>query len=121
MSRIGSRNTVPEKIVRKIFTELGWRYRLHFKQLPGKPDIVVQKNKTVIFTNGCFWHQHKGCKRKTMPKENRSYWKPKLERNEAKQKTDIKKLKKEGWKVNIVWECETKDENKLSKKLQKTL
>ena len=121
MSRIRSKDTAPEKIVRKILTELGWRYRLHAQHLPGKPDIIIKKNETVIFINGCFWHQHKGCKRKTMPKNNRSYWKPKLERNIAEQKEDIKKLKKDGWKINIVWECETKDEDKLSRRLRKTL
>ena len=121
MSRIRSRDTVPEKIVREILTELGSRYRLHAKQLPGKPDIIIKKNKIVIFINGCFWHQHKGCKRKTMPKGNRNYWKPKLERNVVKQKADIKALRKDDWKVGIVWECETREVNKLKRKLQKIL
>jgi DNA mismatch endonuclease (patch repair protein) len=121
MSRIRSRDTAPEKVVRKTLTELGARYRLHAKQLPGKPDIVIKKNKTAIFINGCFWHQHKGCKRKTMPKGNRNYWKPKLERNVKKQKADIKTLRKDDWKVGIVWECETRDEDKLKNKLQKIL
>lgn len=120
MSRIRSKDTAPEKTVRKMLSELGLRYRLHSKQLPGKPDII-KKDKTAIFINGCFWHQHKGCKRKTMPKENRSYWKPKLERNVAKQKADIKALKNDGWNVGIVWECETSNETKLKKKLQQIL
>jgi DNA mismatch endonuclease (patch repair protein) len=121
MSLIRSRDTSPEKIVRKVLTNLGVRYRLHSKQLPGKPDIVIKRDKLAIFINGCFWHQHKGCKRKTMPKGNRNYWKKKLERNVAKQKADIKALRKDGWKVGIVWECETRDEDKLKKKLQKIL
>jgi len=121
MSLIRSRDTLPEKIVRKVLTNLGVRYRLHSKQLPGKPDIVIKKDKLAIFINGCFWHQHKGCKRKTMPKGNRNYWKPKLERNVAKQKADIKALRKDNWKVGIVWECETRDGDKLKKKLQKIL
>jgi len=121
MSLIRSRDTSPEKIVRKVLTNLGVRYRLHSKQLPGKPDIVIKRDKLAIFINGCFWHQHKGCKRKTMPKGNRNYWKPKLERNVAKQKADIKALRKDNWKVGIVWECETRDEDKLKKKLQKIL
>jgi len=120
MSRIRSNNTAPEKVVRKIMTELCLRYRLHAKQLPGRPDIIT-KNKTAVFVNGCFWHQHKGCKRKTMPKDNRSYWKIKLERNVAKQKADIRTLRKNGWKVIIIWECETKNKNNLEKKLQKIL
>jgi len=121
MSRIKSKDTAPEKTVRKVLTNLEFRYRLQAKHLPGKPDIIIKKDKIVIFINGCFWHQHKGCKRKTMPKCNRSYWKPKLKRNVSKQREDIKKLKKDGWKVNIIWECETRNENKLTKKLQKIL
>lgn len=121
MSRIRSKDTTPEKKARKILTQLGWRYRLHVSQLPGKPDIVIKKAKTAIFINGCFWHQHKGCKRKTMPKDNEEYWKPKLEKNVARQKKDISKLKKDGWKVKIIWECETKDETKLIKKVEEIL
>jgi len=121
MSHIKSKDTAPEKTARKVLTNLGFRYRLQVKHLPGKPDIIIQKDKIVIFINGCFWHQHKGCKRKTMPKGNRSYWKPKLKKNVSKQREDIKKLKKDGWRVNIIWECETRNENKLSKKLQKIL
>jgi len=118
MSRIRSKDTAPEKEVRRILTKLGWRYRLHSKKLYGKPDIVITKIDTVFFINGCFWHQHKGCKRKTMPKANIKYWKPKLKRNIEKQKKDVIQLKKDGWKVHIIWECETKDEKSLSKKLR---
>lgn len=119
MSKIRSKGTQPEKILRKLLTQMGWRYRLHVKKLPGKPDIVIPKIKTVIFINGCFWHQHKGCKWQTMPKSNLRYWKNKLKRNIEKQREDIKKLKKEDWKVKIIWECETKKERLLGKKLQK--
>ena len=121
MSRIKSKNTVPEKAVRKIITELGWRYRLHSARLPGKPDIVIHKNQTVIFTNGCFWHQHRDCKRQTKPKTNVRYWLPKLERNVEKQKSDIKKLKRLGWNVHIIWECETKNHEQLRKRFRKIL
>ena len=121
MSRIRSKNTSPEKRVRKILTKLGLRYRLHVKQLPGNPDVVIRKSRTIIFINGCFWHRHGGCKRSTMPKENVAYWKPKLDRNVARQKNSIKQLDKDGWRINIVWECETKNENKLVKRLQRTL
>lgn len=121
MSHIRSRDTQPEKTVRKILTRLGKKYRLHNKKLPGRPDIVIPKSKTVIFVNGCFWHQHKGCKRQTMPKVNLKYWKKKLERNIKKQKEDIKLLKKRGWKVFIIWECEAKKEKLLNKKVQKFL
>lgn len=121
MSRIRSRDTAPEKSVRKILTKLGRRYRLYATKLPGKPDIVIKKDKVAIFINGCFWHQHKGCKRKTMPKENKGYWQPKLEKNVAKQRKDIRQLKKDGWTINVIWECETKEEKTLTKKLQKII
>jgi DNA mismatch endonuclease (patch repair protein) len=119
MSRIRSKNTQPEKILKELLTQVGQKYRLHVSKMPSKPDIVITKIKTVIFINGCFWHQHKGCKWQAMPKSNLRYWKNKLKRNVEKQKEDIKQLKKEGWKVKIIWECETKQEKSLSKKLQK--
>lgn len=121
MSRIRSKNTKPEKIVRKILTQFGLKYRLHNTKLSGKPDIVISKIKTIFFINGCFWHQHRGCKRQAVPKANIEYWGAKLKRNVEKQKEDIKLLRKNGWKVHIIWECETKDENRLVKKLKKIL
>lgn len=121
MTKITSKDTQPEKIVRQILSKEGWRYRLHSAKLPGKPDIVISKIKTIIFINGCFWHQHKGCKKQAMPKSNLGYWKKKLKRNVEKQKGDIKKLRKAGWKVIIVWECEVKDKKKLSNKLKAKL
>jgi len=121
MTRITSKNTRPERIVKQILSKEGWRYKLHSAKLPGKPDIVISKIKTIILINGCFWHQHKGCKWQAMPKSNLSYWGKKLKRNVEKQKEDIKKLKKAGWKVIIVWECEVKNEKKLSNKLKAKL
>ena len=121
MTKIKAKNTKPEIAVRKVLSRLGERYRLHNSKLAGKPDIVIVKTKKIIFINGCFWHQHIGCKRKTMPKENRGYWRPKLKRNVAKQRIDIKKLKQNGWNVNIIWECEINNEAKLQKKLQKII
>lgn len=121
MSKIRSKDTQPEKTVRKILTQMEWRYRLHAGKLPGKPDIIISKIKTIIFINGCFWHQHKGCKRKSMPKTNINYWKRKLQRNIEKQKKDITALKKMGWRVSIIWECQTKDKERLANKLQKIL
>jgi len=121
MSRIRSKNTEPEIIVRKALSKLGLRYKLHNSKLPGRPDIVISKAKTIIFINGCFWHQHKGCKRQAMPKTNAKYWKPKLKRNVEKQKEDIEKLRKDGWKVYVVWECETKNQDRLTKILRKIL
>lgn len=121
MSRIKSRNTQPEKIVRKFISKRGIKYRLHVKKLPGKPDIAIDRKKKVIFINGCFWHQHKGCKRRAMPKTNIKYWLPKLKRNAEKQKQDIKQLEKKDWKAYIIWECEAKNKNRLIKKLRKIL
>jgi len=117
MSRIRSKNTRPELAVRKYLYSNGFRYRLHNRKLPGKPDITNQSKKTAVFVNGCFWHQHEGCKRATIPKSNKSYWLPKLENNVARFKNNTDKLLDMGWKVFIVWECETKDEVILKSKL----
>ncbi len=113
MVAMTSKNTSPEKKVRKILFSLGFRYRLHSKKLPGKPDIVLKTYNTVIFINGCFWHQHKNCKRATIPKTNKAYWIPKLKRNIERDKINRDKLKKGGWKVAIIWECQVKDTEKL--------
>jgi len=121
MSRIRSKNTQPERAVRKFLSKKKIIHRLYAKKLPGKPDIVINKNKKVIFINGCFWHQHKNCKRRAMPKTNIKYWKDKLRRNAEKQRKDILALKKLGWKVGVIWECETKRPKDLSKTLQKML
>ena len=112
MSRISSKNTKPELIVRKIFYQNGVRYRLHAKDLPGKPDISSKKQKFAVFVNGCFWHQHKGCKRSNKPKSNKSYWIPKLERNIQRQKESINSLEEMGYKTSIIWECELKNSDK---------
>lgn len=118
MSRITGKNTSPELAVRKVLSSLGGKYRLHDKKLFGKPDIVIKRLKTVFFINGCFWHQHTGCKRKSVPKSNKDYWEIKLKNNVLKQKQDIIKLKKLGWNVFIVWECETKNQYKLFDKIK---
>lgn len=121
MTKITSKNTEPELLMRKALTEKGIRYRLHVKKLPGKPDMVISKLKSVIFINGCFWHRHKNCKYSVMPKTNKGYWKPKLERNVQKQKEDIKQLKKDGWRVNVLWECELKSNKLVNKKMSQIL
>ncbi len=118
MSRISGKNTSPELAVRKILFSLGFKYRLHDRKLSGKPDIVVTRLRIAFFVNGCFWHQHKGCKRQSVPKSNVDYWTNKLKFNVEKQNADIKKLKKIGWKVFVVWECETKNRIKLFNKLK---
>lgn len=121
MSRIRSKDTKPEIVVRRILNKLKIRHSLHSKKLPGKPDIVISKKRKIIFINGCFWHQHKGCKRQALPKSNRKYWLKKLYSNIKRQKKHISKLHKSGWKSTIVWECQTNNQNKLRARLKKAL
>lgn len=108
MSRIRSKDTKPEMIVRKFLHSQGFRYRLHVKDLPGKPDIVLSKYKTVIFVHGCFWHGHRGCKYYITPKTRTEWWLNKINTNILKDETTLIKLKEMGWKVIQVWECELK-------------
>lgn len=117
MSLIRSTNTKPEVFVRSVLHKLGFRFRKNVKTLPGKPDIVLAKYKTVIFVHGCFWHQHEGCRRSTIPKSNIEYWKPKLRRNTERDIQHKSALEEGGWKVFVVWECETKKVHELIIKL----
>lgn len=107
MSRIRSTNSKPEEIVRKYLFSKGFRYRKNDKRLPGKPDIVLPKYKTVIFVNGCFWHKH-DCPRFVWPSSNTDYWIPKITRNVERDRENYQKLEEMGWKVIVVWECELK-------------
>lgn len=107
MSKIRSTNSAPEEKVRKYLFAKGFRYRKNVKSLPGCPDIVLPKYKTVIFVNGCFWHIH-DCPRFVWPSSNKEYWEPKIRRNVERDKINIELLQKEGWRVLIVWECELK-------------
>ena len=104
MSRVKGKNTSPEMILRKLLFSLGFRYRIHSNSLPGKPDIVFPKYKSVIFVHGCFWHSH-SCSRSRIPKTNTKYWKTKLEKNEKRDRSNIKTLRAAGWRVLVVWEC----------------
>lgn len=108
MSRIKGKDTKPEMLVRKFLHANGYRYRLHVKDLPGKPDIVLPKYKTVIFVHGCFWHGHEGCKYFTIPKTKSEWWKNKIETNTANDIKAVKALKKAGWNIITVWTCELK-------------
>lgn len=108
MSRIRSKDTNPEMIVRKFLHKNGFRYRLHVKNMPGKPDIVLRKYKTVILIHGCFWHGHEGCRYFVAPKSNRSYWLPKIEKNINRDIEHEKKLRSKGWEMIKIWECELK-------------
>lgn len=112
MSQIKAGDTKPEMIVRKFLHANGFRYRLHNKKLPGKPDITLPKYNTLIFVHGCFWHAHEGCKYFKLPKTRTDFWKDKLYKNKQRDEINIKKLESMGWYVIIVWECELKSGNK---------
>jgi DNA mismatch endonuclease (patch repair protein) len=117
MSRIRSTNTKPEIVVRRLLSGMGLRYRLHRAGLPGKPDIVLGPRRLVIFVHGCFWHRHSGCKQATMPTANRSFWLAKLEGNAARDHRHRTALRKLGWRVVTVWECETRTPERLARRL----
>lgn len=116
MSRIKGKNTKPEDIVAKYLFAHGFRYRRNVKTLPGTPDIVLKKYKTVIFVNGCFWHAHEGCRYFVLPEENREFWNEKLLRNRERDAEKQKQLQELGWNVIVIWECELKN-NKIKETL----
>lgn len=112
MSRIKGRNTKPEMLVRKYLFSKGFRYRLHVKSLPGKPDIVLPKFKTVIFIHGCFWHGHQGCRYFVIPKTRTEWWIDKINGNIKNDKINREKLAIEGWRKIVLWECMLKPKTK---------
>lgn len=105
MSMVKGKDTKPEMTVRRFLHANGLRYRLHVKDLPGKPDIVLPKYKTIVLVNGCFWHGHEGCKRSMLPKTRTEWWKKKIDLNVDNDRKSITKLKQEGWNIIIIWEC----------------
>lgn len=117
MACISGKNTKPELIVRKLLFSMGYRYRLHYSNLPGKPDLVFPGKRKIIFIHGCFWHRHDCKKGKSLPSKNGEFWQKKLSDNKARDQQNINDLQELGWKVFIVWECEIKDINSLSPKL----
>lgn len=117
MRRVRSTDTTPEKKVRSLLYKLGFRFRLHRNDLPGKPDIVLPKHRAVIFVHGCFWHRHQGCPRATTPSSRQEYWLPKFGCTVERDKKTQQLLGQKGWNVVVVWECETKDLSKLTEKL----
>lgn len=121
MSRIRSRDTKPERVVRSLLHRLGYRFRLHRRELPGKPDIVLPKYQTVIFVHGCFWHCHRNCKRSGIPKSNVQFWHSKFQENTKRDKRHCRKLRALGWRVLIVWECETESLDRMEKKIRRQL
>lgn len=121
MARIGSKDTKPELLVRSLLHRLGYRFRLHRRSLPGTPDIVLPKYSAVIFVHGCFWHQHPGCKKATLPKQNATFWKNKLEGNRRRDQLVRQQLRDKGWDVLIIWECETRNIGEVRQKLERFL
>lgn len=121
MRAVGRRDTRPELRVRRALHSMGYRFRLHRKDLPGTPDIVLPKYRTCIFVHGCFWHRHEGCKKATTPKSNESFWQDKFARNVLRDEESRRALEALGWNVVIVWECETERAETLFKTLRDRL
>jgi len=120
MSRIRNADTKPEMIVRRLVHGMGYRYRLHSPDLPGRPDLVFRPSRKVIFVHGCFWHQH-GCRQYRQPRTKRSFWEPKLESNKERDKINQKKLSAIGWKFLVIWECELQNREKLKNRISEFL
>lgn len=115
MSRIRNKNTKPEELVRKYLFSRGLRYRKNVNKLPGCPDVVLPKYKTVIFVNGCFWHVHEGCRYFKWPENNKEFWENKLLENKRRDNIKIQELVELGWRVIVVWECELKKKNQTER------
>lgn len=113
MASVRSRNTTPELTVRKALFALGFRFRLHRKELPGTPDIILPRHRTVIFVHGCFWHRHANCAKTTNPKTRADFWQDKFRANIARDQRNLDGLHALGWRTLVVWECETKDSKLL--------
>lgn len=120
MAKVRSKNTKPEIEVRSLLHSLGYRFRLHRKELPGKPDIVFKRRRKAIFVHGCFWHGH-GCRIGKLPKSNVGFWRGKIERNRERDTEKRSELEELGWSVEEVWQCELKDNQTLIERLQKFL
>jgi DNA mismatch endonuclease (patch repair protein) len=121
MSRVRQKDTGPELVVRKILYSRGWRYRLHARDLPGRPDIVFRGRKAAIFVHGCFWHGHKGCKLATVPKTRTEFWCNKIEANRTRDIAAVEQLEGLGWKVLTVWQCELRDPAQVALRLENFL
>jgi DNA mismatch endonuclease (patch repair protein) len=121
MSRIKGENTRPEILVRKIVHSLGYRFRLHSNTLPGKPDLVLPRHEKIIFVHGCFWHGHVRCSRSGLPLTNKNFWQNKIMGNKARDIRVRRKLSRDGWKVAVIWQCQTKNIGSLTKQLERFL
>lgn len=121
MRRIRSKDTSPELAIRKLLHHLGYRFRLHIKELPGRPDIVLPSRRCIVLVHGCFWHGHSRCREGRVPGSNVGYWSAKLEANKLRDRRNIRKLRNLGWSVLVVWECQVKDLPKVEKRLLRFL
>ena len=121
MSRIRAKDTMPELIVRRELHRRGFRFRLHRRDLPGCPDIVLPKHRQVIFVNGCFWHRHDGCSLAAIPKSNQAFWQEKFQKTVERDKRTRKELKDAGWSVHVVWECDAVESERLGPVLSSIL
>lgn len=110
MSRVRARDTKPEMKLRRLIHGMGFRYRLHRRDLPGKPDLVFPGRRSIIFMHGCFWHRHEGCGLARLPKSKRAFWSAKLEANKERDQKNISTLEAAGWRVLVIWECQLRDE-----------
>lgn len=117
MGRIRSKNTAPEMAVRRAAHSLGYRFRIHRRDLPGRPDLVLPGRSAAIFVHGCFWHRHQGCQDCSEPKTRREYWEPKFAGNVARDAAAQAQLKEAGWRVLVIWDCETRNRGMLESKL----
>ncbi|WP_158749971.1 very short patch repair endonuclease [Acidobacterium sp. S8] len=121
MAAIHSKDTKPELIVRRAVYALGFRYRLHAKDVPGKPDLVFRKMRKAIFVHGCFWHRHPGCSRASMPKTRAEFWQEKFEKNVNRDKQVKRELRKNRWRTLTIWQCELRDPDGVVKRLSEFL
>ena len=121
MARVHSRNTTPELLVRSVTHQLGYRFRLHRRDLPGTPDLVFPRLRAVILVHGCFWHQHRCARGDRRPKTNRAYWLPKLKRNVERDQRAIRALRRDGWRVLVIWECQTRNHERVAARIDRFL
>jgi len=121
MARIGPRDTVPELAVRRALHRMGYRFRLHRRDLPGKPDVVLSRLRTIFLIHGCFWHRHPGCRFAYSPKSRTAFWEGKFERNMIRDQKVEQQLRDAGWTVHTIWECETRDPAVLADRLRQML
>lgn len=117
MSQVSGKNTKPEIIARSLLHRMGYRFRLHRSDLPGKPDITLPKHKKIVFVHGCFWHSHENCLRAKRPTTNKKFWYEKLDKNRLRDEENVRKLEQLGWDVLTVWTCEIRNTDKLKQKL----